>query len=184
MYLRFTRRRKNGKEHRSWGIVESRRCSGGRVVQRPVLYLGEINDSQHGAWSRVIETFDEGSQRPAPARAVPGRATRLLSTDRSRKRVAIASAVVRAECDGGSARRGLFAGREERALPLPRQAAGAQGGAVRSLAGALAGSVRRQVRGSAVRSDEHLFRVRSAGQRRRQTSARLQPRQAQRLRAR
>src|SRR5271165_3254287 len=64
MYLRFTRRRKNGKEHRYWSIVESRRCTGGRVVQRPVLDLGEINDSQHGAWSRVIEAFDEESQRP------------------------------------------------------------------------------------------------------------------------
>jgi transposase len=64
MYLRFTRRRKNGKEHRYWSIVESKRCAGGRVVQRPVLYLGEINDSQHAAWSRVIEAFDEESQRP------------------------------------------------------------------------------------------------------------------------
>jgi transposase len=64
MYLRFTRRKKNGKEHRYWSLVESKRCSGGRVVQRPVLYLGEINDSQHAAWSRVIEAFDEESQRP------------------------------------------------------------------------------------------------------------------------
>ncbi len=63
MYLRFARRRKDGKEHRYWSIVESRRCGGGRVVQRPVLYLGEINDSQHAAWSRVIEAFDEGSGR-------------------------------------------------------------------------------------------------------------------------
>ncbi len=64
MYLRFTRRRKNGKEHRYWSIVESKRCAGGRGVQRPGLYLGEINDSQHAAWSRVIKTFDEESQRP------------------------------------------------------------------------------------------------------------------------
>ena len=64
MYLRFTRRRKDGKEHRYWSIVESKRCAGGKVVQRPVLYLGEINDSQHAAWSRVIEAFDEESQRP------------------------------------------------------------------------------------------------------------------------
>ena len=63
MYLRFARRRKDGKEHRYWSIVESRRCAGGRVVQRPVLYLGEINDSQHAAWSRVIEAFDEESGR-------------------------------------------------------------------------------------------------------------------------
>jgi Transposase DDE domain len=63
MYLRFARRRKDGKEHRYWSIVESRRCTGGRVVQRPVLYLGEINDSQHAAWCRLIEAFDEGSGR-------------------------------------------------------------------------------------------------------------------------
>ena len=63
MYLRFARRRKDGKEHRYWSIVESRRCAGGRVVQRPVLYLGEINDSQHAAWCRLIEAFDEESGR-------------------------------------------------------------------------------------------------------------------------
>jgi hypothetical protein len=63
MYLRFARRRKDGKEHRYWSIVESRRCTGGRVVQRPVLYLGEINDSQQAAWCRLIEAFDEGSGR-------------------------------------------------------------------------------------------------------------------------
>ena len=63
MYLQFARRRKDGKEHRYWSIVESRRCAGGRVVQRPVLYLGEINDSQHAAWCRLIEAFDEGSGR-------------------------------------------------------------------------------------------------------------------------
>src|SRR6201981_3151968 len=63
MYLRFTRRRKDGKEHRYWSIVESKRCVGGRVVQRPVLYLGELNDSQHATGSRGMEAFDEESQR-------------------------------------------------------------------------------------------------------------------------
>ena len=63
MYLRFSRRLKDGKEHRYWSVVESKRCAGGRVVQRPVLYLGEINDSQREAWCRVIEGFDEGAQR-------------------------------------------------------------------------------------------------------------------------
>ena len=64
MFLRFARRKKNGKEHRYWSIVENRRSAGGRVVQRPVLYLGEINDSQHAAWSRVIEAFDQERQQP------------------------------------------------------------------------------------------------------------------------
>ena len=63
MYLRSTRRIKDGKEHRYWSIVESKRCAGGRVVQRPVLYLGEINDSQREAWCRVVEAFDEDDQR-------------------------------------------------------------------------------------------------------------------------
>jgi transposase len=59
MFLRFSRRIKNGKAHRYWSIVENKRCAGGRVVQRPVLYLGELNDSQHEAWCRVVEAFDE-----------------------------------------------------------------------------------------------------------------------------
>jgi transposase len=63
MFLRFTRRLKDGKEHRYWSIVENKRCAGGKVVQRPVLYLGEINDNQLADWCRVIEAFDEGSQR-------------------------------------------------------------------------------------------------------------------------
>src|SRR3974377_219039 len=60
--LRCNRRIKDGKEHRYWNIVESKRCAGGKVVQRPVLYLGEINGNQHEAWCRQIEAFDEGTQ--------------------------------------------------------------------------------------------------------------------------
>src|SRR5439155_12053945 len=63
MYLRCNRRIKDGKEHRYWNIVESKRCAGGKGVQRQVLYLGEINDSQREAWCRVIEAFDEQSQQ-------------------------------------------------------------------------------------------------------------------------
>jgi len=63
MFLRFNRRFKDGKEHRYWNIVENRRCSGGKVVQRQVLYLGEINDGQREAWCQQIEAFDEDSQR-------------------------------------------------------------------------------------------------------------------------
>jgi len=52
MFLRHTKRKKDGKEHRYWSIVENRRVGGGRVVQRPLLYLGEINDSQDLAWRK------------------------------------------------------------------------------------------------------------------------------------
>jgi len=58
MFLKCSTRRKDGKEHRSWSIVESRRV-GRSVVQRHVLYLGEINDSQRAAWQKSIEVFDE-----------------------------------------------------------------------------------------------------------------------------
>ena len=61
MFLRCTNRKKNGKEHRYWSIVENRRVAGGRVIQRHVLYLGEINDSQAQAWRRTIEVFEDGS---------------------------------------------------------------------------------------------------------------------------
>ena len=36
--------------------------NGGRIVQRHVLYLGEINDSQLRAWRKSIEVFDEDQQ--------------------------------------------------------------------------------------------------------------------------
>jgi hypothetical protein len=64
MFLRCTKRKKDGKEHRYWNVVESRRVSGGRVVQRQVLYLGEINSSQLGAWRKTIEVWEEGSAAP------------------------------------------------------------------------------------------------------------------------
>jgi len=64
MFLRCTRRKKDGKEHHYWNVVENRRVSGGRVVQRQVLYLGEINDSQCEAWRKTIEVFEDGASTP------------------------------------------------------------------------------------------------------------------------
>lgn len=65
MFLRCHRRKKDGKIHRYWSIVESRRTSRG-PVQRHVLYLGEINDSQLASWEKAITVFDErdSSERP------------------------------------------------------------------------------------------------------------------------
>jgi hypothetical protein len=64
MFLRHTIRKKDGKEHRYFSVVENKRVAGGRVVQRHVLYLGEINDTQELAWRRSIEVFDEGAAQP------------------------------------------------------------------------------------------------------------------------
>jgi len=71
MYLRSNRRFKDGKEHCYWSIVESKRRAGGKVVQRQVLYLGEINDSQQEAWRRVIEAFDEEARQTAQLALFP-----------------------------------------------------------------------------------------------------------------
>jgi transposase len=59
MFLRCHSRKKNGKGHRYWSVVESRRLNGGNAAQRQVLYLGEINDSQQAAWRKTISVFDE-----------------------------------------------------------------------------------------------------------------------------
>src|SRR5271166_1146386 len=71
MFLRQTIRRKDGKEHRYFSVVENKRVIGGRVVQRHVLYLGEINDTQELAWRKSIEVFDEGAARPRTLSLVP-----------------------------------------------------------------------------------------------------------------
>jgi transposase len=63
MFLRSTNRKKDGKDHRYFSIVENRRLPGGKTVQRTVLYLGEINDQQQAAWRKRLEVFDEGEQR-------------------------------------------------------------------------------------------------------------------------
>ena len=67
MFVRSKRRFKGGKEHRYWSVVENVRNRDGRVVQRQVLYLGEINDRQRAAWCRSIEVLqgDSGSRSMA-----------------------------------------------------------------------------------------------------------------------
>ena len=68
MFVRCKKRFKDGKEHRCWSVVENVRVRGGRVVQRHVLYLGEINDSHRTAWCCSIEVVEGMSgSPPAPA---------------------------------------------------------------------------------------------------------------------
>jgi hypothetical protein len=59
MFLRKTQRKKDGKTHEYWSVVENKRVAGGRVVQRHVLYLGEINSSQAAVWRKAIAVLDE-----------------------------------------------------------------------------------------------------------------------------
>ncbi len=71
MFLRSNTRIKDGKEHRYYTVVESRRLQSGKVVQRQALYLGEINDSQQAAWRRTLEVFDEDEHRFTPLSLFP-----------------------------------------------------------------------------------------------------------------
>src|ERR1035437_9652681 len=64
MFLRPHHRRKYGKDHYYFSVVESRRVAGDKTVQREVLYLGEVNTTQEAAWRKTLQVFDE--DRPAP----------------------------------------------------------------------------------------------------------------------
>ncbi len=59
MFLRSTNRKKDGKDHRYFSVVENRRLASGKTAQRTVLYLGEVNDRQEVAWRKTLEVFDE-----------------------------------------------------------------------------------------------------------------------------
>jgi hypothetical protein len=61
MFLRSYKRRKNGKWHEYFSVVENRRVANGKTVQRTVLYLGEITVSQEDTWRKTLEVFDADS---------------------------------------------------------------------------------------------------------------------------
>jgi hypothetical protein len=62
MFVRYNSRKKDGKEHRYWSVVENRRLRAGHTTQRTVLYLGEINDTQQAAWRKSLEVINEANQ--------------------------------------------------------------------------------------------------------------------------
>ena len=71
MFLRSTTRKKNGKDHEYFSIVENKRVAAGRVIQRHVLYLGEINSSQQEAWRKTVEIFEDGQAQPKTVALFP-----------------------------------------------------------------------------------------------------------------
>jgi len=87
MFLRYCSRKKDGKEHRYWSIVENKRVNDRRVVQRHVLYLGEINSTQELAWRKSIEVFQDGQVRPTRMALFPEDRCEALIPDESIVRV-------------------------------------------------------------------------------------------------
>lgn len=97
MFLRSTNRKKDGKDHRYFSVVENQRVSGNKTVQRTVLYLGEINDSQQASWRKTMAVFDEDQQqvrnlsffpddRPLPVDAIDSIQVRLSGLQLRRPR--------------------------------------------------------------------------------------------------
>jgi len=69
-FLQCHRRFKNGKDHCYWSIAEKVRTHRG-WVQRHLLYLGEINDSQKEAWTKLTEVFDTQNDLTRPLALYP-----------------------------------------------------------------------------------------------------------------
>ncbi|MCP5520963.1 MAG: IS1634 family transposase [Verrucomicrobiales bacterium] len=83
MFLKVSKRFKDGKEHRYWSLVENRRVDSGRkVVQRHVLYLGEINSSQQAAWRKTIEVFETGSAKARTVALFPDERSPAVDDDK------------------------------------------------------------------------------------------------------
>jgi Transposase DDE domain len=83
MFLRKTQRKKDGKTHDYWSVVENKRVAGGRVVQRHVLYLGEINSLQAVVWRKAIEVLDDDAGRPRTMALFPEDRCATVASDAS-----------------------------------------------------------------------------------------------------
>jgi transposase len=98
MFLRAKIRKKDGKKHRYFSVVENRRVGAKkRTVQRTVLHLGEINSGQEAAWRKTLEVFDETRQQhaalslfaddePMPAEAIDSVQVKLSEIELRRPR--------------------------------------------------------------------------------------------------
>lgn len=58
MFLKRRVRHKDGKDHIYYSVCESLRVHSGRVIQRQVLHLGELNTTQIESWQRTLEVID------------------------------------------------------------------------------------------------------------------------------
>ena len=81
MFLRCSKRRKDGKEHLYWSVVENRRLHDGRVLQRHVLYLGELNGRQEASWRKTVDLFGQDDAAPQQVALFPDNLTPAASPD-------------------------------------------------------------------------------------------------------
>src|SRR3954468_1247010 len=61
MFLRSHGRKKDGKDHNYWSLVETVRTPDG-PRQKTLCYLGELNSSAQARWLTTVEVFNEQSE--------------------------------------------------------------------------------------------------------------------------
>ena len=81
MFLRCSKRLKDGKVHLYWSVVENRRLHDGCVLQRHVLYLGELNGPQEASWRKSVELFGQEEGAPRQVALFPEEHAPLPSAD-------------------------------------------------------------------------------------------------------
>ncbi|UJS20362.1 MAG: IS1634 family transposase [Candidatus Brocadia sp.] len=108
MFLREKTRTKDGKTHRYWSVVENRRVSGRRVVQRQVLYLGELNDNQRAGWVRTIEAVSGKEPRPRQLALFPDDREAMPIPDGETVRVRLDKIELRHPREWGASWLGLY----------------------------------------------------------------------------
>ena len=113
MFLRCKVRRKDGKQHRYWSVVENTRVAGGRVAQRHVLYLGELNDTPELAWRRSIAVLEDGAAQPRTLSLFPEDRCEGLLWDASIVRVKLSELRLRRPRQWGACWLALLLWREE-----------------------------------------------------------------------
>ena len=73
MFLRSTSRKKNGKEHRYFSIVENKRWPTGESCNGTCCISVRSTSRKQLAWRKSIEVFEEGSDAAADPGAVSRR---------------------------------------------------------------------------------------------------------------
>lgn len=81
MFLRCSKRVKDGKQHLYWSVVENRRLHGGRVLQRHVLYLGELNGRQEASWRKTVNLFGHHDEAPQQVALFPDQYAPIETAD-------------------------------------------------------------------------------------------------------
>ena len=83
MFLRKTQRKKDGKTHDYWSVVENSAWQAGVFHSATFVYLGEINSSQAAGWRKAIEVLDDDAGLPRTLALFPEDRCAAVASDAS-----------------------------------------------------------------------------------------------------